>query len=579
MSHSRFCGRLRAAVCSCWLVFGIALAAYRAGRERAELVPLRIQQVTYSGHLAPSVATMENLAASATDGVHLYATEFENGRAELVAIALPQGSVAHLDMPDEIGGPALGDISPDGSRLVLREHLSPEAEQPLWVVQTLGGTALRLGNVLAHDATWMPDGHSVLYANEDHLWRIELSGGTPELYATLPGPAFWLRWSPDGSLLRFTTIDPLAHTLELWQLTAADRRPRRMLAGFHEPASECCGVWTPDGRWFVFQSSRGGSNDLWRLSGTSTSDAQRVTNGPLQFQAPVASRSGERIYFLGSDSQSELEKLGPTGELVPERDFLSGAVRVEYTHDRRFVAWTDPAGRLWRAHADGTERLQLTPDNLDVFLAQWSPEGSRLALMARTSGKVWSIYVVAADGSGLKQVLREDRNAADPSWSPDGQTLVFGRTNDQMGEEVSRSLMTLDLRTGALSRVPGSEGLFSPRWSPNGRYIAALSLDQRHARLFDVAAQRWTDLGVPSAADPVWSPDSRSLFVHASLSPAQPIYRVEIPGNHVQELTRLDSGSSADAVDYVLSGLGADGSPLIRTRVHTGDLFTLDLQR
>ncbi len=559
------------------ICFGV-LGAYRLGQAHGEPAPNRIQQVTYSGHLAPSVATMEDLAASATDGVHLYSTEFENGRAELVAIALPQGTVSPLDVPREIAGPALGDISPDGSRLVLRDHLSPESEQPLWVVPTLGGSAARVGDVLAHDATWMPDGHSVLYATKNHLWRIELNGGTPELYATLPSPAFWLRWSPDGSLLRFTAIDPLAHTLELWQLTAADHRPKRILAGFHEPASECCGVWTPDGRWFVFQSARDGSNDLWRLNGTATTGARRVTNGPLDFQAPVASRSGDRIYFLGSDAQSELERMTPAGELIPDRGFLSNAVRVEYSHDRSFVAWTDPAGRLWRARADGSERLQLTPDNLDVFLAQWSPEGSRLALMARTTGKVWSIYVVAADGSEVRPVLREDRNAADPSWSPDGQTLVFGRTNDQMGEEVSRSLQMLDLRTGALSRVPGSEGLFSPRWSPNGRYIVALSLDQRHAKLFDVAAESWKELSVPSAADPVWSPDSRSIFVHASLSPGQPVYRVDVPGNHVHELARLDSANGANAVDYVLSGLGADGNPLIRTRVHTGDLFTLDLQ-
>ena len=558
-----------------WL---IAWEGYRLGQAHSEHDPVRIQQVTFSGHLAPSVATMEDLAASATDGAHIYATAFNNGRAELVAVALPQGTVSHLDVPEEIGGPALGDISPDGSRLVLRDHLSPESEQPLWVVPTLGGSALRVGNVLAHDATWMPDGQSVLYANGTQLLRVELNNGTPEPYATLPSPAFWLRWSPDGSLLRFTTIDPLAHTLELWQLSPGDRQPRRILVGFHEPASECCGVWTPDGRWFVFQSSRGGSNDLWRLSGTSTTGAQRVTNGPLQFQAPVASRRGERIYFLGSDSRSELMTLTPTGELVPERGFLNGAVRVEYSHDGHFVAWTDPAGRLWQARADGTERLQLTPDNLDVFLAQWSPDASRLALMARTSGKVWSIYLVAADGSGLRQVLSEDRNAADPSWSPDGQTLVFGRTNDQMGKEVSRSLQMLDLRTGALSRVPGSEGLFSPRWSPNGRYIVALSLDQRHAKLFDVTRQSWTEIQVPSAADPVWSPDSRFIFVHASLSRAQPIYRVDVSGNRVQEFARLDSASGADAVDYVLSGLGADGNPLVRARVQTGDLFMLDLQ-
>ncbi len=372
-------------------------------------------------------------------------------------------------------------------------------------------------------------------------------------------------------------LDPLAHTMGLWQLSAADRNPRRILADFHEPPSECCGTWTADSRWFVFQSSRGGNNDLWRLPGTSTTNPQRVTYGPLQFQAPVASRTGDRLYFFGSDARSELDRLTPTGKLVPERSFLSDAVRLEYARDGKSVAWTDTSERLWRANADGGERLQLTPEGLEVFMARWSPEGRRLALMARAPGKAWSIYLVDEDGGNLRQLLHETRNAADPSWSPDGKSLVFGRTNDRMGEESSRFLEVLDLQTGAVHPVPDSDGLFSPRWSPDGRYILALSLDQRRAELFDVAAQSWRTLPVPSAADPVWAADSRSIFLHASLSPSQPIDRVSVADGHVQELVQLGTATGANAVDYVLGGLGADGAPLIRTRVHTGDLYSVDL--
>ena len=44
-------------------------------------------------------------------------------------------------------------------------------------------------------------------------------------------------------------------------------------------------------------------------------------------------------------------------------------------------------------------------------------------------------------------------------------------------------------------------------------------LDQRQVRLFDVASRTWTTLPVPSGADPVWSSDSRFLYIHASLDP------------------------------------------------------------
>ncbi len=65
------------------------------------------------------------------------------------------------------------------------------------------------------------------------------------------------------------------------------------------------------------------------------------------------------------------------------------------------------------------------------------------------------------------------------------------------------TLEVLHLDASAIDQVPASEGLLSPRWSPDGRYIAALSLDQRQVRLFSVATQQWKTLPVHSGADPV----------------------------------------------------------------------------
>lgn len=554
------------------------LGYYLAGL-RTVITPPHIAQITHNGHLAPSVDTMENLAAGTTDGVHLFAATIDGGHSVLSAVSISGGLVEPLNLPSEVASPALGDISPDGSRLLLRDHLSPESEQALWVVPTTGGSALRVGDVLAHDATWMPDGDGILYANGTDLYLTQLSRQQPTHYASLPGRAFWLRWQPNGKLLRFTILDPIAHTLSLWQITSADRTPRRILADFNHPSGECCGVWTADGRSFVFQSSKGGNNNLWMLRGLSTSSPVRLTDGPLDFESPIADRYGSRIYFMGADSRSELESLSPTGQLVPVKGFLSNAVRVDYSRDGRWVIWTETNGQLWRARSDGTEKLQVTPDTLSPFLARWSPDGSRIAVMAREAGKAWQIYLTGPNGGEFKPLSNQTRNAADPSWSPDGRSIVFGGTNDAMGKDnAARTLDIVDVASGAMREIPGSNGLFSPRWSPDGRYIAALTLDQRQVRLYTVATQNWTTLAVPSGADPVWSPDSRFLFVHASLDPAQPIDRVSIPDGHVDEIVRLADSREHDAVDYVFGGLTQDNRPLIRARIFTGNVYSLDLK-
>ena len=554
------------------------LGGYIFGVRHAGNGPRRISELTENGHLAVGSAITENFTASVTDGYRLFVPTLEGGKSAIATVPISGGPPVNLSIPNEVAAPTLGDISPDGSQLLLRNHLSPESEQPMWVVPASGGSALRVGAVLAHDATWMPDGHAILYAAGNDLYLTQGTSSQPEHYASVPGRAFWLRWNPAGKLLRFTVLDPIAHTQTLWELSASDRAPRPILSGFSEPASECCGVWTADGRAYVFQSGRGGNTDLWRLGGNSSGEPVRLTYGPLQFQSPVAARTGATVYFLGVDVRSEVDRLTPGGALTAERGFLGAADRVAWSHDKQWVAWTDSMGRLWRAAADGTQKIQLTPDAFNVFMARWSPDGSRLAIMAKQPGKAWQIYLVAAGGGDVQPVLQEQRNAADPSWSADGGSLVYGRVNDALGKENSaRTLHIVNLKTGQIDQISGSEGLFSPRWSPDGRYIAALTLDQRQVRLYDVASRTWRTLSDDSGADPAWSSDSRYLYIHRSLNPSQPIDRIAIPGGQVQELIKLAGSSEGDAVDYVFVGLTQDDMPLIRARTSTGNMYSMQV--
>jgi Tol biopolymer transport system component/DNA-binding winged helix-turn-helix (wHTH) protein len=549
------------------------------GKERGVPEPVRITQITHNGRISPGAPAMENMPSSATDGIRIFTGIIESGRNVLSEVFINSGEAHPLGLPDEVAAPSLGDLSPDGSKLLLRSHLSPESEQPLWVVPTGGGSALRIANIVAHDATWMPDGAGILYAAGAKLFVTHVQDGTASPYASLPfGRAFWLRWSPDGTLLRFTVIDPITHTLSLWELTAGDPTPRQMLAGWSKPANECCGTWTADGKYFVFQSSHDGTTDLWRLNGRSP---VKVTNGPLSFAAPVAARSGHRIYFLGLDSRSELYRLdGGRGEFLPERNFLTDASRIDYSRDRQWVAWTDPQGRLWRARVDGSEKIQLTPDSLQVFLAHWSPDGRQLALMAREPGKAWQIYSIQADGGSPQRLLLENRNAADPSWSADAHSIVFGRVTDLMGKEDSpRNLQILDLRTHKVETIPKSEGYFSPRWSPDGRYIAAITLDQRQLVLYDTTVLTWKTLWQGSVADPVWSADGKAIYIHAFMGETQPIYRVSIPNGHLDEIASLTSFRAGNTVDYFFSGITPDNTPVVRARTATGNLYMLDLDR
>ena len=230
------------------------------------------------------------------------------------------------------------------------------------------------------------------------------------------------------------------------------------------------------------------------------------------------------------------------------------------------------------ARVNGSELLQLTPNFLNVFLATWSPDGSRLAFMASQSGKPWQIYTVKADGGNPELLFQDGRNAADPSWSPDGKRLVFGRLDNNMGRENEpRMLQIFDFQSGQIEVIPHSEGLFSPRWSPDGKYIAAITLDQPKLMLYDLAAQQWTTLSSTSASDPVWSADSRSIYFHALAEEFKPLYRASVISGRLEQVASLQSFHPNQPADFSFCGLSPDGTPFVRISLHSTNLYTANL--
>ena len=550
----------------------------RAGSRH--LPPAEVSQITYSGRVSAGAPQLESFPATAVDGSRIDFVSIEGGRAVLTQASVRTGQSTLLQVPSEIVAPVIGDISPDGTRLLVRNHLSADVEQPLWIVPTLGGTAERIPRILAHDATWMPDGTRILYANGRKLYVAGDDGSNIKQFASLPGRAFWLRWSPDGHRLRFTLLDPLNHTTALWELDGTGQHARAILPGWSQPASECCGSWTADGKYFVFQSQHGALPNLWALTGVHSHTPIQITNGPLSYAAPVTARRGHRIYFIGSDEHSELLRFDAAAKsLVPYSAGPSSAYTVQYSPDGKWVAWVDPHdGSLWRSRANGSEVLQLAAPPLQIFMMRWTPDDTMLAVMARLPGAPWKIYRVAAGGGPLQPLTPEARNEADPDWSPDGTSIVFGRLPNLMAEpSATKSIHVLDLRTQKMQTLPGSQGFFSPRWSPDGRYIAATTLDQHKLFLFDRSTQKWTVLATRSVADPAWSHDGRFIYFQAFLEEGQPIYRVSVPDGQIQQITELGHLHSPDIVDYAFTGLTPDGSVLVRARMWTGNIYSMNL--
>lgn len=542
----------------------------------------RLSQITQDGSVyASKDHLLGAISAFASDGAHLFTPTTENGEVLLSRISVSSGSGQTIPVLSQIGSPEVQDISPDGSRLLLKSNLASAVQQPLWIVSTDGGSAFRVPNVLAQAATWMPNGKSILYASGEQLAVVSLDDGKSTVLATVPGRAFWPRWSPDGRVLRFTIIDSVNHTSSLWEMKANEHTAHPILKALNDSVRQCCGVWTADGKWFIFEATKDGNTDLWKVDSSLNLGPIRITNGPLNYKAPAPAHEGEQIFFVGQEVHSMLERFDiQRQEYVSQAGFLSTADHIVYSADGKWVIWTDPGHRLWRARMDGSDKVLLTSSSMWVYMAAWSADSTHIAFMAREPRQPWQIYMINADGGPPEHLLKEDQNIGDPSFSEDGKYLVFGTVPELIGAgDGNKSLSIMELESRKVSPLPGSKGVYSPRWSPDGRFIAAITLDQKEIRLYDTKAAKWKTLAATSAALPVWSKDSHFLYVHAYRSPNRPILRISVPDGRIEEVADLKNFHSGNITHADFAGITPDGVPLMHAEVSSGNLYSMDLRQ
>jgi len=171
-------------------------------------------------------------------------------------------------------------------------------------------------------------------------------------------------------------------------------------------------------------------------------------------------------------------------------------------------------------------------------LPKWAPDGKQIAYVSIRAGQSTQITLIGADGGKAKPVYAEKRGQIDMNWSADGRRMIFG----YVVAATNLSISMLDMKTHKVTTIPGSEGMFSPRWSPDGRYIAALTPDYTKVMLFDFQTQKWTTWfndAAGSVSYPQWSSDSRSIYFDDMVTDEESIRRVKVGEDHAESVLVL----------------------------------------
>jgi eukaryotic-like serine/threonine-protein kinase len=570
-----------------WVAAGVVAAAAVIGGLLWLRSPEPAPVVVSSMQITNDGASKRSLA---TDGTRVYFSEYLSGHSVLRQVSASGGETAPLPI-----APASADIydfyAGRSELLVKGVAEGSETEWPVWVLPVPAGSLRPVGSILAHAAVWAPDGQRIVYARQSSLYTCNSDGSDSRELLAVKGIPFAPRFSPDGRRLRFTIRDTNQRTSSLWEVSAEGKGLHPILAEWNKPPQEFGGAWSANGKYFLFDLTRDHTQNIWALRDgeslfhkASTAPTQ-LTVGPLLFSNPTPSPDGKKLFVIGQQRRFDLVRLEGKAEqfsvYLPgvsagEADILGNGEWVTYV--------AHPELTLWRSKPDGSSRMQLTYAPMQAHMPRWSPDGTQIAFMGSRPGKPWKIFVIAAEGGTPREVTagdhnQGDRNQGDPTWTPEGDSIVFaGMPWLEYGAAAGPNIHVADLKTSEISDLPDSETLFSPRVSPDGRYVAALSADSTKLMLYDVEKRNWMQLAVSRFGFENWSRDGKYLYAEDYSDKSDDIVRVSVPSGKVEGLLSLkEIPRGFDPWEFWV-GLAPDDSPLLMRDRSTQEIYSLDVR-
>jgi Tol biopolymer transport system component len=306
----------------------------------------------------------------------------------------------------------------------------------------------------------------------------------------------------------------------------------------------------------------------------------QLTVGPLMFSNPTPSPDGKKLFVIGQQRRFDLIRMN--GNSQQFSIYLPGvsAGEADISRNGEWMTYVShPDLTLWRSKSDGSSRTQLTYAPMLAHMPRWSPDGTQIAFMASSPGKPWKIFIISAEGGTPREVTAGNQNQGDPIWMPKGDAIVFGGMPWlEYVPAASPNIHIVDLKTSHVSDVPGSENLFSPRCSRDGRYLAALSADSTKLMLYDIEKKSWSQLASSRFGFENWSHDGKYLYAEDYSDKTDDIVRVSVANGQMERLLSLkEIPRGFDPWEFWV-GLAPDDSPLLMRDRSTQEIYSLGVR-
>ncbi|HYW69823.1 MAG TPA: winged helix-turn-helix domain-containing protein [Pyrinomonadaceae bacterium] len=372
------------------------LAFFRSGGGQTSIVV--IDADGRNEHILARRSRPQNFSGSgiswSPDGktIAVAASEGENGRTEVLAISLTDGSAQRIGKQD------WGSVSnlawdSDGHGLLLMIASSSFARRSeIWFVPFPAGEPRRITHDLNqyYGPSMSMSAHgelAVINVQAESDIRVAPGADISRARVALQSAALrfegidGLTWAPDGHLLYATYVDD-AETI--WEMNSDGSNRRQLTSSSADFVDRDMRV-TSDNRFIVFQSSRSGNFQIWR-----------------------ANRDGSNLKQLTSGGTNSQPSLSPDGKSIV------------------YVADRDGKTTLWRISIDGGEATQLTSNN--ASMPQVSPDGKHIAFF-EVSDSAPHLAVISFDGSPEQKIAMALPWVANllmrMCWTPDSKAIMY----------------------------------------------------------------------------------------------------------------------------------------------------------
>jgi serine/threonine protein kinase len=455
--------------------------------------------------------------------------------------------------PDSTSDDVQPAFSPDGTMIAFRSERSPKG---IYLMSTSGSNVRLLSDTGFHPS-WSPDGKEIVVSGFGRdqptvraspgsvLTIINVASGLKRELAKVE--ASFPAWSPNGHRIAYWFYTGTLGRRDIATIPAGGGEPVIVAKDF--AVSNWNPVWSPDGRYLYFVSSKAGNMNFWRvrideMTGEVFSEPEAVITPSKYSRHLSLSRDGKRLLYVQTNNQSNIQGV----EFDPVAGKTIGAPfwitegdreisRAELSPDgTRFVTRLNRPTQddIVTVTRDGKEWYDITNDEPFDRYVRWSPDGKQVAF-GSDRGESGNVWIANADGSGLRQLsynLPDISGFSFPVWAPDGSRMSINGEGKTFIIDLRHPWSAQTPRP--LPSQPGVTGFSAWDWSPDGQKLGGVIAEDRKRSIgyFSFETNQFVTVVENNDALPSWLPDSKR-FVY---SVGSKVFLCEIDSKQCREI-------------------------------------------